>query len=182
MRGFFLLNSCGKVRRLQKHFLVCLFFLLLTACGFHLRGMADMPPWLNNVSIVIQNAHRDLGPLIKNQLESYNIEVNPDPARADYLLIIQSDGIQQQMTNVSASTAPRQYLLIYDVQFNLVKRKGAVIIPNNRVIVTRQLTINSDRILGSNSEETLLSSEMRRDAAMQIINRLNREKIKSPTT
>lgn len=159
---------------LKRH-LLWFAFTLLMGCGFHLRGFVDMPNWLSNVSIVIQNAHRDLGPLLKDQLEAYKIYVNPDPTKANYLLIIESDGIQQQMTNVSASTAPRQYLLIYDVQFTLVKVKGGVIIPPTHVSVTRQLTINSDRILGSNSEETLLSTEMRRDAAMQIINRLSRE-------
>ncbi|CDZ78365.1 LPS-assembly lipoprotein RlpB [Legionella massiliensis] len=148
---------------------------LLASCGFHLRGFNDMPRWLNNISIVIENAHRDLGPIIKDQLEAYKIQVNPAPARADYILVIESDGIQQQITNIAASTAPRQYLLIYVVQFKLIKVKGGVIIPPTSVSVTRQLTVNNDRILGSNSEETLLSKEMRNDAAMQIMNRLSRE-------
>lgn len=131
-----------------------------------------MPSWLNSVAIVIQNAHRDLGPMLKNQLESYQIHVVPDPTQADYLLVIEADGIQQQLTSVAASTAPRQYLLIYDVQFSLVKRKGEVVVPSTHVYITRQLTVNNDRILGSNFEEMQISYEMRRDAAMQIINRL----------
>lgn len=158
-----------------KRQLIWFVFIFLTGCGFHLRGFVDMPNWLDRVAIVIENAHRDLGPPLKNQLEAYKIRVVPEPALADYLLIIESDGIQQQMTNVGASTAPRQYLLIYDVRFTLVKVKGGTIVPSTHVSVTRQLTINSDRILGSNSEETLIASEMRRDAAMQIINRLSRE-------
>jgi LPS-assembly lipoprotein len=160
---------------MKKPLLLLVFAMLLAGCGFHLRGFKDMPGWLNNVAIVIQNAHRDLGPLLKDQLEGYKIRVNPNPTAADYLLIIESDAIQQQITNVSASTAPRQYLLIYAAQFKLVRAKGAVVIPSTIVSVTRQLTVNNDRILGSNSEETLLSAEMRRDAAMQILNRLSRE-------
>ncbi|WP_051555090.1 LPS assembly lipoprotein LptE [Legionella fairfieldensis] len=166
---------------MKKQLLMWAGFLLLTGCGFHLRGFVDMPAWLNNVAIVIQNAHRDLGPLLKDQLESYNIKVNPNPGQASYLLIIESDSIQQQMTNVSASTAPRQYLLIYDVQFTVVKVKGNTIIPSSHVSVTRQLTVNNNRILGSNSEEAQLLSEMRRDAAMQIMNQLGRENGKSRT-
>ena len=151
------------------------FLVLLNGCGFHLRGFSDMPGWLNNVAIIIENAHRDLGPTLKNQLEAYGIHVNSDPLHADYLLVIESDGIQQQVTNVAASTAPRQYLLIYDVQFSLLGAKKNLLIPPSHVAVTRQLTINNDRILGSNSEETLISTEMRREAAMKLINRLSRE-------
>jgi LPS-assembly lipoprotein len=158
----------------KRHYLIWL-VLTLAGCGFHLRGFVDMPAWLNNISIVIQNAHRDLGPMLKNQLQAYNIRINPNVTQADYLLIIESDSIQQRMTNVGASTAPRQYLLIYDVQFSLVKAKSGAIIPSSHASVTRQLTVNSNRILGSNYEEALISKEMRRDAAVQIINRLSRE-------
>lgn len=157
-----------------KGYLISVFSLLLSSCGFHLRGLNDIPPWLNNVAIVVQNAHRDLGPMLKTQLEAYKIRVMPNTTQADYLLVIESDGIQQQITGVAASTAPRQYLLIYDVQFTLVKVKGGIIVPSSQVFVTRQLTINNDRILGSNFEETQISYEMRRDAAIQIINRLGR--------
>ncbi len=134
-----------------------------------------MPKWLNNVAITIQDAHRDLGPIIKSQLEAYNIHVNPNAALADYLLILESDAIQQQTTNIGASTTPRQYLLIYVAQFSLVK-KGVVVIPSTNVSVSRQLTVNNNRILGSNFEEMQLTKEMRRDAAMQIINHLSRDK------
>ncbi len=157
----------------KQYFIIGMLVLLLTSCGFHLRGMADKPSGLNNVAIVVQNAHHDLGPLLKDQLQTYAIQIN-DPTQANYLLIIEQDGRRQQITNVAASTAPRQYILTYDVQFTLVKTKGEVIIPSRHVIVTRQLTVNNDRILGSNSEEATLYNEMRRDAAIQIINRLSR--------
>ncbi|MBA2710440.1 MAG: hypothetical protein H0U57_07615 [Tatlockia sp.] len=153
---------------------------LVISCGFRLRGFNDIPRWLDNIAITIQDAHRDLGPTLKDQLESYRIRVNPNPAKADYVLIIESDGVKQQITNVSASTVPRQYLLIYFAQFSLVKAKGGLIIPLTNVSVTRHLTINNNRILGSNFEEMQLLTEMRRDAAMQIINRLSRENKNHP--
>ncbi|ARG97583.1 LPS assembly lipoprotein LptE [Legionella micdadei] len=160
---------------LKRYFIIAA-IALLTGCGFHLRGLSQLPAWLNgkNIAIIIQNAHRDLGPMLKDQLESYKARVVPNPTQADYLLIIEADGIQQQITSVAASTAPRQYQLIYDVQFTLVKAKGEVIIPSSHVYITRQLTVNSDRILGSNLEEAQISYEMRREAAMQIMNRIGR--------
>ena len=147
---------------------------LLTSCGFHLRGMIDMPTWLNNVTIVVQQGHRDLAPLIKEQLQSYKIYVNPDTTKASYWLVIEHDDISQNITSVSSSTTPRQYQLIYNLRFQLMRPNGKILMPSNQVAVTRQITINSDRILGSTEEEELLKSEMRRDAVMQVINRLSR--------
>lgn len=161
---------------MMKRFLLCLLISFLASCGFHLRGTADLPSWLNNIAIVINDAHEDLDTLLKNQLEGYNISVIDNPAQANYLLIIEKDSYKQEITNVSASTAPRQYLLIYEAQFSLVQVKGRPIISSSRVFVTRQITINNDRILGSDAEETLLKNEMRADAAMQIVNRLSQAK------
>lgn len=159
---------------MKARYIICtIISLLLTACGFHLRGfVTDIHPQFDNIAISIQNAHRDLELLLKDGLLTYGISVT-DPTHASYLLVVEQDSKHQQITNVAASTAPRQYLISYDVQFTLIKVKGPVLIPSSHVMVSRQLTINNNRILGSNYEEAVFYSEMRRDAAIQIINRLS---------
>lgn len=159
----------------MKRLIALLVISLLSGCGFKLRGMVDMPFWLNRVAIVVQQGHRDLIPLLKDQFQAYGRQVVSDPTQADYLLIIEKDSSQQQLTSVSASTTPRQYLLIYTVQFSLITRKSTPVISANTVVITRQLTVNNDRILGSDSEGMMIHSEMRREAAMQIINRISRK-------
>ena len=80
------------------------------------------------------------------------------------------------MTNVSASQTPRQYLLLYSVQFTLISSGGVTIMPSTHIIITRQFTLNNDRILGSNYEEMTFKREMEREAAAQIISRLSTAK------
>ena len=148
--------------------------LLVTGCGFHLRGMNDIPKWLNHVALVIQDASRDLEPLLTEQLQAYHINVSSDPALAQYWLVIEHDETRQEIVSISSTTTPRQYQLIYTVRFKFQRTKGPEIIPSSAIVVTRQVTINSDRMLGSTSEEELLKREMRRDAVIQIIGRLSR--------
>lgn len=157
-----------------KSCLVGLITFLVTGCGFHLRGMSDIPKWLNHVAIVIQEASRDLEPLLADQLEAYHINVPSDPALAEYWLVIEHDETRQEISSISSTTTSRQYQLIYTVRFKLQRVRGAEIIPSSQIVISRQVTINSDRILGSTSEEELLKREMRRDAAIQIIGRLSR--------
>lgn len=163
--------------RFHRFILAIIAFLLMiltSGCGFHLRGMVDIPHWLNNVAIIVQNANHDLEPLLRKQLEAYKVHVTEDPNTADYWLVIESDNIQQNIVSVSSSTVSRQYQLIYTVHFHLQRAKRENLLPSTQVVVTRQITINSDRILGSNDEEELLKGEMRSDAALQIINRISR--------
>ena len=151
------------------------FSLMLSSCGFHLRGSIDMPRWFNHVSVIVEHAHQNLSSFLVENLLSYNLSIEPSPSSAQYWLIILQDNLQQQITSVSSSTTPRQYELTYTVHFKLMKAKGRELISPSVVSVTRQATINSDRILGSNQEEELLVNEMRREAATQIINRVSLE-------
>ena len=158
MRAIFLLLSIG-----------------LSGCGFHLRGLVNtMPSWLNNVAIITQQPHQNLAPLLKDQMEANHIRINPDPSQASYWIIIDSETISQQMSSVSSSTTPRQFQLIYTVLFHLQEAKGKEILPVRPIIVTRQITSNSNRILGSNDEEAQIKDEMRRYAVIQILNRIQR--------
>ena len=134
-----------------------------------------MPSWLNRVAIVIQDGNMELVSLLKSQLEGYHIEVSPSINSAQYWLMINRVDLQQQIISVGASTNPRQYQLILTVSYMLQTSKGQIIKPAKQVVITRQLTINNDRILGSNYEEAVLVSEMRRDAVIQIINSLSRQ-------
>lgn len=157
-----------------------LIVILITGCGFKLRGFVDLPPWLNNIAIVAHDAHRDLVPMLKDQLQAYKLNVISDPTKAAYLLIIEKDLSQQIITSISASTTPRQYQLVYTVQYSLIKADGQPIISSNSVSITRQLTVNNDRILGSDSEGMMIHREMHRDAVMQIINRISKNSAAIP--
>lgn len=149
--------------------------LLLSACGFHLRGMIDIPKWLDNVAVISKDADKQFTPMLRSQLESYKIRINPEPMDAAYWIIIKRINLQQNIVSIGASTNPRQYQLILTVEFMLQTRKGEILKPARQVTVYRQLTVNNDRILGSNQEEALLINEMRQDAVIQIINRLSHE-------
>lgn len=160
---------------MKAKYLALLGVFLLSACGFHLRGIIDVPKWLNNVSIISKDGNKELEAKLKSVLEGYKITVNPEPTLATYWLVISKSLLEQRIVSIGASTNPRQYQLVMTTEFSLMTPKGQVIKPSRLVTVNRQLTVNNDRILGSNAEEGLLISEMRQDTVVQIVNRLSRQ-------
>ena len=154
--------------------------LFLTGCGFHLRGVTDIPEWLTNVAVIVQQGHKDLATLLKERLKAYHIAICDELNRATYWLIILHDHFEQHIMSVSSSTTPRQYQLIYTVQFKLQSRLSGEVIPTTQIAVTRQLTVNSDRILGSNDEEERFKTEMRREAVVQILDRISHKALLIP--
>ena len=134
--------------------------------------MHNLPAWLHDIAVVVKQADNEWESILYHQLKASHVVVIEEPINAKYWLIIEKEFLQENITSISSGSSPRQYQLIYTVQFSLQKVKGDEVIPTTAVVVTRALTINNDRILGSNDEAEKLKREMRRDAAIQIIYRL----------
>jgi LPS-assembly lipoprotein len=162
---------------MRKAILIIFVSLFLSSCGFHLRGIVELPKWLENVYIADKVNDRDLITKLKVMLKSYKIRVNPDPSTASYWLIISKSTSHQQIISVGASTNPRQYQLILEVEYSLMLPKGVTLAENKVITVTRQLTINNNRILGSNEEEAILLEEMRQEAIAQLFNQLSKSRL-----
>lgn len=145
----------------------------LSGCGFHLRGLQEVPKWLSTVSISVPQGHHDLYQRLSEQIKRQDNAVYSNPAHAKYWLIIEQDEFQQAISSISSSTTPRQYQLIYRVTFKLQRANAEEIIPSSLIEISRQLTLNSDRLLGSNHEEDQIRHDMRQEAALRIINRLS---------
>jgi LPS-assembly lipoprotein len=155
--------------------------LLITACGFHLRGSETSPAWLKKgVAVVVEKAAHNWKTLLRDPLEASHIRVIDDPEQSPYWLVIKEEKLTRNLNSVSSSTNPRQYQLIYTVWFSLQTKKGHVILPTTSVFVTRPLTINNDRVLGSRHEGENLKTEMKRDAALKIIEFLYQQESSPP--
>ncbi len=149
------------------------FFLLilLTSCGFKLRNYDNLPTWLHQIAIIIDQGQRDLKPMLTNAFKATNVSVT---SKAYYELHIEHDEIQQIISNVSASTTPRQYQLNYILYFSLQTSSQHKVIPTQKIIVTRQLTVNNNRILSSNAEEALIYREMHQEAVSKLLSRISK--------
>ncbi len=155
----------------------------MTSCGFRLRGLDASPAWLKKgLAVVVEKAAHDWKELLKDPLEASHIRVIDNPKKAPYWLIIKKEELTQTIVSVSSSTTPRQYQLTYRVTFSLTTNKGKILVKPTSVVVTRPLTINNDRVLGSRNEGEKLKTEMKRDAALKIIEFLYQQESTPPKT
>lgn len=157
--------------------ILVIYVLLLSSCGLHLQNYGDMPKWFNNVAVVNISVQHDLRPLIIEHLKSYKINICKDIKQADYWLVLEEDKNTENITAVSSSTTPRQYQMTYAIKYKVQRVKtGQDVIPSSSAVVTRQFTINSNRILGSDYEGDLLRHEMYKDAVAQILDHIENSK------
>lgn len=151
--------------------MACL-LMLLVGCGFHLRGVAYLPKDFKRVYIINKEASPAFVRRLTSLLDTYHISTVDTPQEANYIITLEKDDFNQSLSSVSSSTTPRQYLLYYHVMFEVTDKDGRILTASQTVSVQRQVTINVNRILGSNFERSTIQREMHINAAEQLLTRI----------
>jgi len=155
--------------RLLRAAFACATAALLAACGFHLRGQAQLPfetLYIPGVNPLVVELKRNVAAASKTRLVE-----NPDNAQAVL-------GFTQELREkiiLSFNTAGRvsEYQLRYRVGFRVTDPKGAqVFLPTSEILLTRDVSYSDAQVLAKETEEALLYRDMQSDMVQQILRRL----------
>lgn len=142
----------------------------LASCGFKLRGAFDLPAEIRTVQVTAPSALRDDILLL---LESGGVEVAPEGVKADARINVTGDRFDRRVLSVDAATGKeREFELAYTVNFAVTRRDGDAVIPDGSVNLLRDYVFDPEAVIGTSREEDLLREEMRRDAARQLMRRV----------
>ena len=143
--------------------------LLLTACGFHLRGSVQLPPELSEMAVLDAKPATDIAPKLRRGLKITGVQINDVAAM---VLQLTSEQYGKRVVSVDTSGRAQEYGLSYTVRF-LLKRigaegeKAAVWLAEDSVSLTRDLRFDETAVLGTEDEERRLNAEMRQDAVLK---------------
>jgi LPS-assembly lipoprotein len=166
----------------MRYLLTLILLVSLTACGFHLRGSVQLPPELAEMALQDGSPATDILPELRRALKNENIRLSET---APLVLQLKSEQYGKRVLSVDSSGRAQEYGLSYTVRF-LLKRESmqgendAVWLTEQTVTESRDLRFDANAVLGTASEETLLKTEMRRDAVLQILRRLQKAKRHTP--
>ncbi|BBJ00585.1 LPS-assembly lipoprotein LptE [Ferrigenium kumadai] len=157
---------------------VLLMSLLLTACGFHLRGHAGMP-----FSTLYLNAANPNTPFIadlRQNLTVNNIKLVNSAEKADVILSIESEVLDKQILSLSGGGRVSEFQLFYRVSVRAYDNQQRDWIPTEIMEIRRDYSYDDTKILAKEQEEAMLVQSMRTDMVQQIIRRLSRSKALPP--
>ena len=146
---------------------------LLSACGFHLRGMVPLPPSFQHVYIIAPPNGRSLQLKLEEQLQAYRVQKSDSAAQSAFQIVIDNVVFNRQISNISSSTTPRQFQLSYVVTYHLMDSHNGNVIPRGQAVSNRLVSMNSERLLGSNYEQDFFMHEMEDEIATQILLTIN---------
>lgn len=152
--------------------LILIALLLLSACGFQLRGQVSPLPF-KSMYVTAPDGHT-IGMEMERMLRnSSTTKLAANPAEAEVTLDIVSAVNDRAILSLSGGGRVRDFNLIYRVIYRVLDKRGIEIIPNTEISLTRILPFLDAQTLAKESEEHLLVKEMQSDALQQIIWRLS---------
>jgi len=158
----------------SQSFTLLLATLLLSACGFHLRGQAGMP--FNTLYLDTVNSKTPFISELRRSLEASKVKLAPNAAQADVVLKVVFENSNKQILTLSGSGRVTEFRLIYSVSLRAYDHKQQDWIPAEEMALRRDYSYDDTKVLAKEAEETLLYQSMRSEMVQQIMRRLSHAK------
>ena len=141
----------------------------LAACGFHLRGQAELP----FESLHIPGDNPLVVELKRNVAAASKTRLVDKPGEAQAVLGFTEELRDKIILSFSSAGRVSEYQLRYRVGFRVTDAKGAqVYLPTSEILLTRDMAFSDAQVLAKEAEEALLFRDMQRDMVQQIMRRL----------
>jgi LPS-assembly lipoprotein len=163
----------SKNRKLLAWTLVLLLLGQLSACGFRLRGQIDVPEELKLVHIVGSAEFAPLTLELKKVLQRSGTRVLPSTAEAESIITISNEQLRKRVLSVDAQGRAAEYELIYTLNFTVTKTDAQVIVPDQKIELSRDYRFDPDNVLAKDAEEAQIRKDMISFAVRQMMRRID---------
>jgi len=151
--------------------------LTLAACGFRLRGTAEVP----FETIFLPGATGGIALDLKRNIQvGTRAKVVDDASQAEAVLQFTEETRAKEVLSLTGTGKVREFQLRYQVGFRVHDGKGGEYVPPSTIQLTRDVTFNDAEILAKEQEEQILFRDMQSDMVQQILRRLAAAKKPAP--
>jgi LPS-assembly lipoprotein len=145
---------------------------LLSACGFRLRGPVELPDALQDTYIESQNPYTGMARALRTQIERAGARVVEDKRQASAVLTVVRERTENRVLSVGSSGKATEYELFDEVVFSLSDSKGQRLVKPQTLRTTRDLVFDQNELLGKLSEAESIHRQMRDSLARQVLMRI----------
>jgi len=141
---------------------------MLSACGFRLRGSANLPfttMYINSSSAFAVELSRTLR-------TSSNVKSVSTPQEAEAIIELTGESLQKDILSLNAQGRPREYKLTQSVTIRVYDSAGRDYIKATTLQQTREVSFNENQVLAKEAEEALLYRDMQSALVQQILRHL----------
>lgn len=144
--------------------------LVLSACGFHLRGNIPLPEGIKNM--FVSGPAGTFKDQLENVLTNAGAEVRSQKVGSDVVLRIIDARSDRTVGTLDERGKANSYNLVFSVRYRLEDADGNLLREAN-LSETRRYNFNAEQVIESESEEADLLEDMEEDIALRIVRQLS---------
>jgi len=143
--------------------------LLLSACGYHLRGALHLPANLKNV--YLEGGSAELRGQFRRAMEISSVPFASSPETAGMIVKIFDEDSQRRVLSLNSGGTANDFELGYRFDYEIVDSKNRVLSPRQPVDIKREYYNDQLAIIAKENEELVIRNEMYQQAVRTIVNR-----------
>ncbi len=159
------------MRPLRTLVLMLALALSLAACGFQLRGEADLPPQMALTQLVVDDPYSPLARRVQTMLEQNGVKF-VSGSEATAILEIPVNQVTTSVLTIADNARVREYRVGHTVQFRLLDTGGTELLSMQTLSQSREISFDEQKILASSREQEYLKQDLAEDLARLLVSRL----------
>ncbi len=145
--------------------------LVLSGCGFQLRGPVRIPDGAGPVHIQAEDTYSDFYRELVSVFRQGRVELTTDPTKARMILRVLDDETGRRLLSVTPRNIPAEYEVYYRIRIAVI-REGREVLPPEQLVLARDYTFDATQVLGKSAEEQVLRRAIVADLVNLVMRRL----------
>ena len=151
--------------------LAALLLSCLSGCGFQLRQDITLPANLATVRVDVADTYSPLQRNLEQAMRRAGAAVSSAPEGVAVLRVF-ANRLDRLPLSVGDTGRVQEYLLKYEVEFELVDSAGSTVLPRQNVVLERDYNFDTQQAIGTAGEEEVVKAELERDMVQAILRRI----------
>jgi len=143
--------------------------LLISACGYHLRGALELPQGMKNV--YLEGGSAQLREQFQRAMEVSSVQLASSPESAGLIVKIYEEDSRRRALSLSSGGTANDFELSYRFEYELLDSKNKVLMPRQPIEIKREYYNDQVAIIAKGNEESTIRDEMYQQAVRSIVNR-----------
>ena len=153
---------------IQKKLIAILLLIVITSCGFHLRGMTE----ISYKTISLEGKELSLTKNLKKILNTNKVAIVSSTENPELRVEFLSEESEKRILSLSGQGLVREFEIFYRVRYR-IKASDSEIWSQENIIETRKdFTYSDSNLIGKEEEERQLNEVMRIEAITSLFNQI----------
>ena len=153
---------------IQKKLIAILFLLVITSCGFHMRGMTE----ISFKTISLEGKELSFTKNLKKILNTNKVAIVSPTDNPELRVELLSEESEKRILSLSGQGLAREFEIFYRVRYRIKTIDSEIWSQENIIETRKDFTYSDSNLIGKEEEERQLNEAMRNEAITNLFNQI----------